>query len=321
MITATRSVTIGVSDLAEGLRLFRDIMGMQEERAWDASPSLLSAWGLPPDTACRLVELSAAGYPFGRLRLAHFEPTAGCRVRVDSGPHATDSTLDIGPKAIDFYVADPISHAFGLLKQAGYANRSVPRRHEIGHAVSEEVLFTGPDDLPILIMVGHDHRATSLRPGSPEGEFSEIATCSVIAGDLDASRRFYGETLGLVAVNDAETGEAFQDLVCDLVDAPRGTRVHFLLYAQPGEASGKILLIHFFERTGRRLTGRMRPGNLGFSLFSHETDDIDALEQALLSSGATIETRPMDVDVAGQMCRIMLAKGPNEEMFEFVQHG
>lgn len=321
MVSATRMVTVGVSSLDEGLRLFGDVMNLQIEWQGALDGSLLAAWRLPATTTARAVEFSANGYPYGRLRIVEFTPTPDTRVRVDSGDDAPDSTLDIGPKAIDFYVTDPIAHAYGRLLEAGYPARSVPRRHEIGTAISEEVLFTGPDDLPILIMVGHKHPTTSLRIGSPEGDFSDIATCSVIAGDLDDSRRFYGELLGLVPVNDAETGDAFRDLVCDLVGAPPGTRVHFLLYAEPGEASGKILLIHFYDCGGRRLVDRMRPGNLGFSLFSHDCDDIASLQARLVHAGADIVTPPTRVERSDGTPTIMLVKGPNEEMFEFVDHG
>jgi catechol 2,3-dioxygenase-like lactoylglutathione lyase family enzyme len=321
MVSATRMVTVGVSSLDEGLRLFGDVMELQEDWRGPLDRSLLTAWGLSDTTTARAAEFSAKGYPYGRLRIAEFTPTSSVRVRVDDGKDATDSTLDIGPKAIDFYVTDPIAKAYGRLLAAGYPARSVPRRHEIGTAISEEVLFTGPDDLPILIMVGHKHPTTSLRIGSPEGDFSDIATCSVIAGDLAASRHFYGDLLGLVPVNDAETGDAFRDLVCDLVGAPPGTRVHFLLYAEPGEASGKILLIHFYDRSGKRLVDRMRPGHLGFSLFSHDCTGIDGFHARLVQAGAQIVTPPTNVERPDGAARIMLVKGPNEEMFEFVDRG
>jgi catechol 2,3-dioxygenase-like lactoylglutathione lyase family enzyme len=318
-VSATRAITVGVADLEAALRLFAGTMGLRVE--WHAAldPGLLGFWGLPATARARAVELSCRGYPWGRLRLVQFEPGSPQRVRDDFGPGAPDSPLDVGPKAIDFYVADPIATPLAQVVAAGYPARSAPRLHQIGHSISEEVVITGPDALPVLLMVGHRHRETSLRPGSPDGPFSEIATASVICGDLGASRRFYGECLGLAAVNDAETPDEYRALVDDLVDAPPGTRVHFLLYAAPGEASGKILLIHFFERTGRRLAGRMRPGHLGFSMFSHETGDLDALHRSLRAAGVEVLRAPCPVPTPEGERRAMLVRGPNEEMFEFVE--
>jgi catechol 2,3-dioxygenase-like lactoylglutathione lyase family enzyme len=319
MVSAARTITVGVSDLKEGRRLFGRVMELTEERQWIASRDLLDAWGLPQGSMARMADYSCKGYPVGRLRLAEFSPAAQVKVRVDHGPGALDTNLDVGPKAIDFYVADPIVAAVRRLVDAGYRPRSAPKKHQIGHSVSEELLFSGPDDVPILLMVGHQHAPTSLRSGSPDGAFSEIATVSVVCGDLATSRRFYGEALGLIPVNDAETPDEYRDLVCQLVGAPAGTRVHFLLYAQPGEASGKILLVHFFAATGKRLVGRMQPGNLGFSLLTHVASDLDGLAARVAAADATVVCPPQWVTLPDGMTRIMLVRGPNEEMFEFVE--
>ena len=321
MVSAARTITVGVSDLKEGRRLFGRVMELAEERQWIASRDLLDAWGLPQGTMARMSEYSCKGYPMGRLRLAEFSPPAQVKVRLDHGSAATDTNLDVGPKAIDFYVADPIENAVQRLVDAGYQPRSAPKKHQIGHSISEELLFTGPDDVPLLLMVGHRHAATSLRPGSPDGPFSEVATVSVVCGDLAASRRFYGDALGLVPVNDAETPDEYRDLVCQLVGAPAGTRVHFLLYAQPGEASGKILLVHFFAATGKRLVGRMQPGHLGFSLLTHMAPDLDDLQARVVAAGATVVCPPQLVTLPEGPTRIMLVRGPNEEMFEFLEGG
>lgn len=235
-VSATQSILVGVSNLDASLKLFRDVMRLRMEWQAAAPASLLRAWGVAPGVSARLVELSCNQYAAGRLRLAEFSAYPGERVRSDFGRHAIDSPLDIGPKAIDFYVADPIGPSLAAVAAAGCQARSAPRKHQIGESISEEVVVSGPDEVPMLLMVGHRHGPTSLRPGSPDGPFSEIATASIICSDIAATRRFYGGLLGLVPVNDAETPEAYRALVNELVDAPAGTRVHFLLYAQRGEA-------------------------------------------------------------------------------------
>ncbi len=316
---AMRMATVGVTDIDQALTLFRDIMELRVAREGDLPASLLSAWGLDNGATARFAELSCKGYPVGWLRLVQYTPGVMEKVRLDFGSENPDSGTDVGPKALDFYVEDPIAPYVDRIEQAGYNFRSSPVKHQIGSTISEECLFSGPDGVPILIMVGHVHATTSMRAGLPDGPFSEIPTISVVAGDLDETRRFYGEGLGLIAVGDDETPDEYRNKVDDLTGVPHGTRVHFLLWADEGEASGKILCVHFYDRTGKRLTGRMQPGKLGFSLLTHDTGDLDALHGRLKDMNYEIVQAPTEISGDGDAYRMMLVKGPNEEMFEFTE--
>jgi len=319
MVSAMRLATVGVSDMEKALSLFRDVMELRVERESEVPASLLKAWGVAEGIAARQVELSCKGFPIGRLRLVEYTPTPTQKVRLDCFDNEGDTGTDVGVKALDFYVADPISVSVAKIQAAGYTFRSPPVKHQIGPTISEECLFSGPDGIPILIMVGHRHMPTSKRTGAPDGSFSEIPTISIVAGNLDLTRVFYRDVLGLVAVGDAETADEYRDLVDDLTGVPHGTRVHFLLYAAKGQPSGKILCVHFFERTGKRLVGRMRPGHLGFSLLTHDTADLDELHRKLKDFGLEIVTLPTNIKGDGDSYRMMLARGPNEELFEFTQ--
>ena len=63
----------------------------------------------------------------------------------------------------------------------------------------------------------------------------------------------------------------------------------------------------------------MKPGKLGFSLLTHDTDDLDALYNRLSGMGYAIVQPPIEIKGDGAPYRMMLVKGPNEEMFEFTQ--
>jgi len=316
-VSAIRTCTLGVSNLERSLALFRDVIKLRVEREGALSADELALYQLPPATRTRYVELSAAGYPVGRLRLIEYSPGATEYVRADHD--GGDSGTDIGPKAIDFYVADPIAPRVAEIERAGYHFRSRPIRHVISNTESEECLFSGPDGVPVLIMVGHRHTTWELRPGCLSGPYSEIATISVVTGDLEATRAFYEDTLGLVRLVDDETGAEHRDSVNDLTGVPPNTRIHFRVYAERGEASGKILLVHFFERTGKALKGRMRLGKLGFSLMSHATGDLDALHAKLLAGGYAVFAPPTLVRSDAGERRVLLVEGPNEELFEFFE--
>lgn len=314
-VSAIQCVTVGVSDLEANLAIYRDAMGLVEEARYPISPSLADAWGLGAGATGEIVELSCAGYPMGRVRLAHFQGVASVKVR----SYTEDSGTDVGPKAIDFYVRDPISHAISIFEGLGLKSRSPPVKHQVGNEISEELSFRGPDDVSILLMVGHVHPPTSLRPSWTEGDFSEVATISIATGDLAASRRFYVDTLGLVAGRDRESGDADRANVAKLTGTPQGGRISFTIFQQPGEPSGKILVLHFFDSPSKRLVGRMRPGNLGFSLMTHTVSDLDALHERLMDGGYEVFAPPTTAEVNGVSRRLMLARGPNEEMLEFVE--
>lgn len=316
MITAMKFATLGVSDLEYNLRLYRDLMGLRPERRYSVDASQLRAWQLPPGTAAEAVELSCQGYAMGRLRLLQFSPASSVRVRHDSGAGATDTGVDIGPKALDFYVRAPIASAIRLLEDFGLKRRSDPVLHHVDDVVSEELLFSGPDGVPLLLMVGHVHPPSAMRSGAPHGAFSEVATISIVAGDPDVSRRFYGDALEMVVQQETRTLPDDQDKVNELTGTPPGTRIHWLIYTSAGEPSGKILLVHFFECSGKRLAGRMRPGNLGFSLLTHLTANVDAAAARVAVHGFEVVTPPVTVIVAGETRRIALVRGPNEELLE-----
>jgi catechol 2,3-dioxygenase-like lactoylglutathione lyase family enzyme len=315
MIGAMESVTIGVSNLQAALSVFRDVMQLRVESEATLGLAQRAAWGIAHARHATLVELSCQGYPIGRIRLLALDPAPTDYVRLDPTAGGHDSPLDIGPKAVDFYVSAPIDQPLKALLAAGCVARSAPVRHVIGDTESEEVVLFGPDHVPMLIMIGHRHSARSMRPGTPHGPFSEVPTISVVADSLEACREFYGQCLGLTAVVDDDTPPRYVDLVCRLTGAPAGTRVHWLLYQNPAEPSGKLLLVHFGGSGGKRLTQRMHPKRLGVGLFTHRTRDLEQLYANLVSIGARIELPP--TELAHE--RVLLVRGPNEELFEFKQ--
>jgi catechol 2,3-dioxygenase-like lactoylglutathione lyase family enzyme len=310
-----RSITIGVSDLEAALRLFHTVMGLAIEWREVLPAARAAVWGLPAGTRGEWAELSCRGYPIGRLRLLRLAPTPREFVRLDTQIGGPDSPLDIGPKAIDFYVRSPAEIWWRELVAAGCIARSPPVRHIIGNVESEECVLFGPDGVPLLIMVGHRHPPSQMRAGTPHGNYSEVPTISVVAGDLEATRRFYGEALGLHAAQDDETPAEFREQVNRLVGIPSDSRVRFLLYQDPAEPSGKILLVHFGGASQRRLTDRMHPARLGVALYTHGAADLAALERRVREAGAAIVQTARD---AGGR-RILLVRGPNEELFEFEQ--
>jgi catechol 2,3-dioxygenase-like lactoylglutathione lyase family enzyme len=321
MISAIESVTVGVRDMDAALSVFRDRMQYRVELDVRASVSLLSVWRLPVHEDVRLVTLSADGHGVGRIRLAQFSDTSGVATRLDYGQGAPDLATDAGPKALDIYTGAPIDEAIGVLAAAGCTPRSRPERFEIGSHDTEEVILTGPDGVPLLLMVGHAHQSGTRRFAPAAGRFSEVATVSIVTADLDASRRFYEEALGYVhEATDVELRGEHRDAACRLFGVPEGTRTHIALYRERRQASGKIVLVHFYDRTTRPLERPMRPGQLGITLFTCRAPSLDALSARFGRAGGQVESVIQHAAVdEGTPCRVMLVRGPSGELFEFVE--
>jgi catechol 2,3-dioxygenase-like lactoylglutathione lyase family enzyme len=321
MISGIESVTLGVTDLPEALRLLHHVCGLRIESDTRASVSLLSVWGLAPYADVRLVELSCDGYAFGRLRLAEVtDPTAPV-TRADFGPGAPDGPTDVGPKALDLYVAPPLTAAIRVLEAAGCAVRAGPVRFVVRDSATEEALRGGPRHTPLLLMVGHRHPPRAQRAVPPDGRTSEIATVSVVVANLDSTRRFYVDGLGLRAddIDDELSGEQ-RARVCQLFGVPAGSRVSLVLFRDPEQPSGKILGVHFHEQTTRELANPMRPGNVGVNLFSTRCTQLENLRDRLQAAGLAGHLPILHVALGdGMPARVMLTRGPNGELFEFIE--
>jgi catechol 2,3-dioxygenase-like lactoylglutathione lyase family enzyme len=321
MISGIECVTLGVRDLAAALRLYKDRFGFRVESDTRASVSLLSVWGLRPYEDVRLVELSCDGYPFGRIRLAAVPFGDARTTRDDHGPGAADRATDAGPKALDLYVAPPLADAIRGVEAAGCVPRGPAVRFEVRETVTEEVIVTGPAQVPLLLMVGHRHPRRAQREVPPPGRTSEVATVSVVAADLAATRRFYVDGLGLAAdgVDDELQGED-RIRVCRLMGAPEDSRVSLVLFRDPAQPSGKVLAVHFHDRTTAALASPMRPGNLGISLFSTRCPNLELLRERLQAGGVAEHLPILHVALGdGMPARVMLTRGPNGELFEFIE--
>jgi catechol 2,3-dioxygenase-like lactoylglutathione lyase family enzyme len=321
MMTAIESVTVGVRDLDAALGLFRDTLGYKVEFDLRASVNLLAAWKLPVHEDVRLVTLSCDGHPWGRLRLAHWPGAPAAVTRDDFGPDAPDRPTDAGPKALDLYTGAPIAKAIEALEAAGCAPHGRAERFHIGSNDTEEVIVSGPDGVALLVMVGHGHVAGIRRLSPAAGQFSEVATVSIVTRDLDASRRFYEEALGWVhEATDVELRGEHRDAACRLYGVPEGTRVHMAVYRERRQPSGKVVLVHFHDRTTGPLAHPMRPGQNGLALLTCRCPNLEALAARLGRAGGQVESIIQHVAVdAGIPCRVMLVRGPSGELFECVE--
>ena len=313
MTTAPRSVTIGVRDLEKALDLFHRRMDLDMDESGAVPSDVLAAWGLPAAASAQYALLSRDGYRAGKLRLVQWEPPATVRMRDDWGAGALDTHFDIGPKAIDFYGPGTMDEAVNAITALGHPVRHGPVTYEFSGL--SETVFEGPDGVPFMVMNRPDGPSGDLRPGLPENVFGEVATISIVAGDLETNRRFYGDLLSLPKTLDREASPSFAKSVAGLTGVPETTRVHWMMFVETDQPSAKMLLIHFIGRAGKPLAKRMQPGHLGYCLYSMERPDLQGLTRRARTLGFAVERSPMQTEW-GQFA---LIRGPNEELIEVTQ--
>ncbi|MDX2223829.1 MAG: VOC family protein [Rhodospirillaceae bacterium] len=312
-VGSPRAVTIGVANLPAALGLFRDTMGLTVEREGPVSRARLSAWGVPAGVSATMAELSCAGYPTGRVRLLALDPPATRMVRHDFGADAHDSPVAIGPKAIDFYGSGTFAQSVDTLTRHGLTPRhATPAVYPGG---LEEYIFTGPGGAPTMVMARPTTPSSDLRPDLPADRFGEIATISVIAGDLDATRRFYGDALGLAQRIDRPLPPGFVAPVRILTGAPEGLDIHWMMYGTPQENSAKFLILHFSDAPKSALRHGMNPAHLGLCIYSFPVTGLTDLHARLSAGGFEIVFAPASVDGA----QLLIARGPNGEFCEFME--
>lgn len=126
--------------------------------------------------------------------------------------------------------------------------------------------------------------------------------------DDEAMRRFYREGLGLPPDFDGAIADGMLKAVRRLANADSG-----------GERQGRISdLLSLCVQLSQPKT----PGHVGINLLSLGCDDLDALEALLRELDAEIVTRPTHVALGdGVPARILLARGPRQELLEFVERG
>jgi catechol 2,3-dioxygenase-like lactoylglutathione lyase family enzyme len=161
-------------------------------------------------------------------------------------------------------------------------------------------LIAGPDGLPIL-------SSTQADPSAPA-----LSGIWIASSDLAASTRFYAEALGLSSSNESDTSALI----------PSATITQRVSYHSADAHRAKIIAAHFAPGGASAAAARHQPamsvGQVGFNLITVRCDDLDELEKRLERLAIAPLTQPTHVGMpSGYPGRVMIAPGPNGELFEF----
>jgi hypothetical protein len=312
MFCSIESVTLGVRNLESGLEFFRDRMGMRVVNDTRVSVGLLGAWRRPVHESVRLVDLvaaasdgasavAAAQESAGRIRLACFEdcellPVSGARSATNarSSTDALDATSVASNSATspEPELTPPSRGVWALdMSSTGDGGARTADATTAGSTSSQLTLVAGPDALPLIV--------SKQTPAN-------LSAIWVASNDLEASARFYGQTLGLNPSNSGSPTLPLPSVNCTQRESFRSTDPNSL----------RIITAHFAPSAVS--PAPMSVGQVGFNLITVRCDDLDELEKRLDAIGIAPITRPTHVGMpSGYPGRVMLAPGPNGELFEF----
>jgi catechol 2,3-dioxygenase-like lactoylglutathione lyase family enzyme len=138
-----------------------------------------------------------------------------------------------------------------------------------------------------------------------------VATIAILTDDVAASTRFYAEGLGWRAVEKLPR-EASALFPSDSVEV--------IGFSAPDTKGVDALIGRLASIPVRRPPAPAMPGRVGINLSTCRCADLDVVERRLADIGIEPVTRPTHVGLPlGEPGRVMLVRGPADELFELVE--
>lgn len=207
------SVIVGVSNLEESLRVWRDQLGLRELwRSDGCCPHLASALGASAGDIVAQVSLGWSGRGGNIHLLAFANPAAP--VREQAGP------LDACPKNLNMRVRD-LPALCEVIESKGLTLRSPWVEYESDGTRYRDAHVEGPDatNIGLLEIVGDEYAVNDIGVG-------DLAACALTVEDLPAEAGFWRK-LGFNCVLDRHfSGPAMETLI----GLPENASLHMQLY-------------------------------------------------------------------------------------------
>ena len=309
MISPVRRTTLVVSDMDQSLSFYRDLLGMQvfydHEIQAEAPAKLMGV----PDCRVRLVSLQSDDSVNGMVGLLSFlSPPIKPRSQIQE--HISD------PDAALLFMADDIDiqSTFHHLKQAGCEivcpplEYSVPERGPLCGFTCKD-----PDGLLLALM-----RFGPL--GQPGGQVKASPTrrTTIVVGDMEASLKFYQDTLGLRVFYDQEIVSEEEGRLLGVPGA--GIRIVSLQAGTDEEGMVGLMQFIFPDVDPRAQVRSLAAAPDLFLIFL--TDDILGVHARLVQSGADVKCPPIEYEIPGRGTSAGLTcYDPNGVLVEFTQFG
>jgi catechol 2,3-dioxygenase-like lactoylglutathione lyase family enzyme len=161
-------------------------------------------------------------------------------------------------------------------------------------------------------------RFGSLQQSGGRVKASPTRRTTIVVGDMDASIKFYRDTLGLTVFYDQQIASAEEG---QLLGFP-GARIRIVSLKSESSEEGMVGLMQF-------LKDDVNPRAKIRQLLAHPdlfliflTDDIQAVHARLLQNGADIKCPPIEYEIPGRgISAGLTCYDPNGVLVEFTQFG
>ena len=309
MISPVRRTTIVVSDLERSLSFYQNLLDMQvfydQEIQAEAPAKLMGV----PDCRVRLVSLQSDDSVNGMVGLLSFlSPSVKPRQVIQEHVSEPDAALLFMADNID------IQSTYERLKAAGAEIVCAP----LEYTVPERGPLSGftckdPDGLLVALM-----RFGSLDQTGGQVKASPTRRTTIIVGDMEASIKFYCDTLGLNVFYDQEINSEKEGL---LLGIP-GARIRIVSLQSESAEEGMVGLMHILsDDINPRAKIRQMVANPDLFLI-FLTDDITGVHERMLLNGADIKCPPIEYEIPGRGIGAGLTcYDPDGVLVEFTQFG
>ena len=145
---------------------------------------------------------------------------------------------------------------------------------------------------------------------------SGIHHACITVSDMERSKKWYTETLGLKVVSefDLDTPELGEG-----VGMPGAHLLGAMLQWGEGENATCIELLHYIKPGGKKYDPTTPMCNIGTTHVAFGTENaIDALYEELVAKGVRFYTPPQPVDVGGVVVKFCYFKDPDGITLEFI---
>lgn len=308
-----QEAVFSVSDLAEQTAFYQDVAGWQILHKGSVSPTLMSAYALPPNVSGSEVVLGNPGAERGFLRLVQFHGADQQQIRSNAQSWDTGGFFDVNSRVADMQTK------FAQFQALGWQAASDPVQFSFGPFVVKEWLTRGPDGIVLALI----ERVQPPLEGWPHmRQLSRLFNATQVVADAEEARRFYVDKLGFdVYLEHTAASEQPEQNVLGLPHnvAADVARIVYILHPQ-GTNEGSIEILAFDGADGSDFSARARPPNLGILTLRFPLSDMQGFAKHVAAEGIDVAVAPMRTELTpyGEVW-LMAIRGPGGVWLEFFQ--
>ncbi len=299
-------ILIGVDDLNESVKFYRDILQMSVVGEYAIAPQTIEQlWNLPPETTGQAICLKNDEQTT-LIELIEFQPHSDKFIRTGG------NTTDYGLFTIAFR-AKNVDAAYESLKQKGYQFICPPITYTPSWVpvTVKEAIMVAPNETAIALI----ERVSEPIP-EIKGDFGIMLDTSQVVEDIEEVTKFYVDILGLNTVFDQVLPPGMID---DILNLPEGTESRMAFINQPGSNNAALEFIQYSVK-GKSLSDLAKPPHLGLLAIAFATDDLAVLTQKLQNNDIKILSEPIAISTFDQkQIKAILVEAPNGVNLQFFE--